>query len=160
MAFTRDGSRLICTTDRGLAISFSTQTWQLVEQSQWSETSLVTMAISSDGQYIVTGDDGRNVRLGTVKQLKQLAVLGQHEARIKSVAFSPDGETVASGGDDKMIALWRVNRRKLIGRVGMHTSPVYAVAFSPDGRQLISGDHDRSVRLYARHATLWGFRLD
>jgi hypothetical protein len=35
-----------------------------------------------------------------------------------------------------------------------------AETFSPNGRQLISGEHDHSVRLYTRHRTLWGFKLD
>jgi WD40 repeat protein len=59
-----------------------------------------------------------------------------------------------------MIALWNVNGRKLITRIGLHTAPVYAIAFSPDGERLVSGGHDKSVRLYTRHSTLWGFRLD
>jgi WD40 repeat protein len=59
-----------------------------------------------------------------------------------------------------MITLWDVNGRKRVGPIGTHTSPVYAIAFSPDGKRLISGEHDRSVRLYTRHRTLWGYRLD
>jgi WD40 repeat protein len=53
-----------------------------------------------------------------------------------------------------------VNRHNLITHIGTHTSPVYALAFSPDGSRLISGEHDRSVRLYSRHRTIWGFRVD
>jgi WD40 repeat protein len=59
-----------------------------------------------------------------------------------------------------MIALWDASSPRLITRIGLHTAPVYAVAFSPDGGRLVSGGHDRSVRLYTRHHTLWGFRLD
>jgi WD40 repeat protein len=139
---------------------WDTDTWQIVEQQRWSETPLVTLDLSRDGRYLTTGDDGRNVRFGTVEPLRQVTVLGRHDARVKSVAFSPDGTTVASAGDDKMIALWDVSSGKLITRVGMHTSPVYAIAFSPDGRKLISGEHDRTVRMYTRHRTLWGFSLD
>jgi len=159
-AFTPDGRRLVCVTDRGNVLLLDTYTWQIVEQQRWSETPLVTLDLSRDARYLTTGEDGKYVRFGTIEPLRQVAVLGRHEARVKSVAFSPDGATVASAGDDKTIALWDVNSRKLITRVGMHTSPVYAIAFSPDGRKLISGEHDRSVRVYTRHRTLWGLALD
>ena len=160
VAFTPDGRRLVCVTDRGKVMLWDTSTWQIVDEQNWTDSALVTLSVSRDGRYLTTGEDAKYVRYGTLEPLRQLAVLGRHDARVKSVAFSPDGETVASAGDDKTIALWDVSSRKLISRIGMHTSPVYAIAFSPDGRRLISGEHDRSVRMYTRHHTLWQFELD
>jgi WD40 repeat protein len=158
-AFTPDGRRLVCVTDHGKVMLWDTETWQIVDQQNWTDGALVTLSLSSDGRYLTTGEDAKNVRFGTLEPLRQLAVLGRHDARVKSVAFSPDGKTVASAGDDKTIVLWDVGSRKLITRVGMHTSPVYAIAFSPDGQRLISGEHDHSVRIYTRHRSLWGFEL-
>jgi WD40 repeat protein len=159
-AFTADGRRLICAMDTGEILLWDARTWQLIERQKWADLALVSLSLSPDGRYLVTGDDEKVVRLGTLDPLRQVVALGRHEARIKSVAFSPDGKQVASAGDDKMIALWDAGRRKLLTRIGTHASPVYAIAFSPDGKQLVSGEHDRSVRLYARHRMLWGFRWD
>jgi WD40 repeat protein/serine/threonine protein kinase len=159
-AFSVDGRVLIGASSLGEIVLVNTETWQLIEKQKWSDTPLISLALSPDGRHLVTGDDGKTVRLGTIKPLRQLAVIGRHEARIKSVAFSPDGKQVASAGDDKMIKLWDVNRRKLVATIGTHTSPIYSVAFSPDGQRLISGEHDRSVRIYRRHRELWGFRLE
>ena len=159
-AFTPDGKRLVGVGDAGYVVVLDTETWQLIERRQWSDTPLVAMSLSSDGSQIVTGGDGKTVRIGTTSPLRQTAVLGQHTARVKAVAFSPDGKQVASAGDDNMVALWDVNRRKLLTTIGTHTSPVYTLAFSPDGRQLITGEHDRSVRRYTRQRSLWGFSLD
>lgn len=137
-----------------------TRTWQVVERQKWSDTPLVTMSLSPDGNQIVTGDDGKTIRLGTISPLQQTAVIGHHSARVKAVAFSPDGKQVASAGDDKMVALWDVSSGKLLTTIGTHTSPIYALAFSPDGQRLMTGEHDRSVRQYTRRRSLWGFSLD
>jgi WD40 repeat protein/tRNA A-37 threonylcarbamoyl transferase component Bud32 len=157
--FTSDG-RVICVTDRGNVVVWDTRTWRIVTQQRWAEEPLITVSLSPDEKRLVTGDDGKAVRLGTLDPLHQEGVVGRHEARIKSVCFTPDGSFAASAGDDKMIALWDVNRKKIIAHIGTHTSPVYAVAFSPNGNQLISGEHDHSVRLYTRHRTISGFRFD
>ena len=158
--FTSDGKRLVGASDSGDVIVLDTETWELVDRLQWSNTPLVAIGISPDGNHIVTGGDGKTVRIGTVRPLRQTAVIGQHTARVKAVAFSPDGKQIASAGDDNMVALWDINRRKLLTTIGTHTSPIYALAFSPDGQRLITGEHDRSVRQYTRRRSLWGFSLD
>ncbi|HEX3231323.1 MAG TPA: WD40 repeat domain-containing protein, partial [Pyrinomonadaceae bacterium] len=159
IAFTGKGEKLICVTDHNSIRVFDTRGWRIIDEQRWADRPLIAISVSNDGKYLVTGDDDAVVRLGTIDPLRQVAVLGNHAARIKSVAFSPDGATVASAGDDKTISLWDVSTRSLITHVGTHTSPVYSIAFSPDGARLVSGEHDRSVRLYTRHRTLWGFRL-
>ena len=99
------------------------------------------------------------MRLWEVSPLREIALLGRQEARIKSIAISPDGREVASCGDDKMISLWDIEDRRLISHIGIHTAPVLSVAFSTDGKQLACGEQE-SVRVFTRRRGLWGFRLD
>jgi len=160
LAFSADGTRLAVANANGLAFVCDTATWQVVEQTDLSARQFISVSFRHDGKNLVTGEDSGIVQLWRIHPLTPTAVIGQHAARIKSVAFSPDGNQVVSAGDDGMIALWDVNTRKLMTRIGVHTGPVYAVAFAPDGKRLLSGEHDRSVRLYTRHRTLWGLRLD
>ena len=158
-AFSSDGRRLIGVTDKGDIVMLETATWREIAQQRWSDSPIVSISISPDGNYLVTGEDARKVRLGTINPLRQIGIIGEHDARVKAVAFSPDGRYVASAGDDKMIGLWDVSRRKLVTTIGTHTSPIYALAFSADGRRLVTGEHDSSVRHYTRRRTLWGFSL-
>lgn len=157
--FSADG-HLTCATDHGNVFVWDTRTWEIVAKQRWSEEPLITLSLSPDEKYLVTGDDGKAVRWGTRDPLRQQGVVGRHEARIKSVSFAPDGMAAASASDDGNILLWDVKRGAPIAHIGTHTAPIYALAFSPDGRQLASGEHDRSVRLYTRHRTVWGLRLD
>ncbi len=159
-AFADSGRLLIGVTDKGEVVVLETATWREVARQKWAESPIVSMSISVDGIYLVTGEDDKKVRLGTINPLRQIGIIGEHSARVKGVAFSPDSRYVASAGDDKMVALWDVSRRKLVTTIGTHTSPIYALAFSPDGKRLITGEHDRSVRQYTRRRTLWGFSLE
>ena len=158
--FSPHGGLLIGATDRGEVLVVDTTNWRVLERQKWTTSALVSLSLSPDGNHIVTGEDAKVIRLGTIRPLRQLAVIGQHSARVKAVAFSPDGTQVVSAGDDRMVALWDVDRRKLVATIGTHGSPVYAVAFSPDGKRLFTGGHDRSVRQYTRHRKLWGFSLN
>jgi WD40 repeat protein len=151
---------LAIANSRGLEVLYDTRTWQAIEEADLSPRQFISVDFSPDGKQLVTGEDGGTVQLWETHPLRPTAVIGRHAARIKSVDFSPDGKQVISAGDDKLVALWDVRSQKLVTRIGLHTAPVYAVAFAREGNRLISGGHDHSVRLYTRHRTLWGFRLD
>jgi WD40 repeat protein/predicted Ser/Thr protein kinase len=159
VAFSPDGRWLACVQPARSSISlWNTGKWQEVSEVA-TNTSVVAVAFSGDGKYVVTGEDEGAVRLWEVEPLHEVAVLGRHGSRIKSVAFSPDGREVASASDDQTIALWDVHRRSFITNIGTHAVPVLSVAFSPDGRHLASGEHDGAVRIYTRHGTLLGYRF-
>jgi WD40 repeat protein/serine/threonine protein kinase len=157
-AFSRDGRRLAFVAGNEVWV-LEADGWRAVGSQQNGNVPLVSLSFSPDSRYLVTGSTDGTILLWEADPLRLIAKVGNHAARIKSLSFSPDG-TLASSGDDKMIALWDLKGRELITRIGTHTSPVYAIAFSPDGRQLVSGEHDRSLRLYTRHRTLWGLRLN
>jgi len=160
VAFLPDGRRLAAVTDAGFALIVDVARGAITQRFRLANTHLITVAVSCDGQWLVTGEDEGAVRLWSIDPLRPIAIVGRHAARVKSVALSPDGRTAASAGDDKMIALWDVRRRALRAHAGTHASPVYSIDFSPDGRRLVSGEHDHSVRVYTRQRTLWGYRLN
>jgi WD40 repeat protein len=159
-AFSPDSKLLACSTDSGALVLWDTKSWNPIEVVKPSNTPLISISFGPNGKTLVTGDDEGFIRYWEVNPLRQIATLGRHAARTKSVAFSPDGTEVASAGDDRMVYLWDVARQRLITRIGTHTSPVLGVAFSPNGRQVVSGEHDNTVRIFTRHRTLWGRRLD
>lgn len=160
LAFSADGMKLAVATTDGRQFLSDTATWKVVEQTHFSTRYFISVSFAPDAKQLVTGEDGGTVQLWETQPLHPSAVIGHHTARIKSVAFSPDGKQVVSAGDDNVVALWDVSSHKLITHIGLHIAPVYAVAFAPEGGRLIAGGHDHSVRLYTRHRSLWGFRLD
>jgi WD40 repeat protein len=158
--FSADGKRLACVTDYGQLLLWEVESWRLLNAQKLTPLALITVSFSPDGKRLITGEDEGTIRLWDVEPLSQIAVIGRHPARIKRIVFSPDGRQVASASEDQTIALWDVERRRLITRIGTHTAPVLSVAFSPDGKRIVSGEQDHSVRIYTRHRSLWGYRLD
>ncbi|MDZ7955809.1 WD40 repeat domain-containing protein, partial [Nostoc sp. DedQUE09] len=66
-----------------------------------------SVAISPDGQTIVSGGSEGRVRLWNFQGQPLAEPFGGDLGRVYSVTISPDGQTIVSGGDDGTVRLWR-----------------------------------------------------
>ncbi|MEH2171671.1 nSTAND1 domain-containing NTPase [Nostoc sp.] len=109
-----------------------------------------SVAISSNGQTIVSGGRDGTVRLWN-RQGQSLAepLLG-HIGDVSSVAISSDGQTIVSGGSDGTVRLWNLQGLPLAEPLHGHSNVVTSVAISDDGQTIVSGGEDRTVRLWNR----------
>ena len=104
-----------------------------------------SMAISRDGQRIVSGGEGCESRVwdgtGTVT-----TVIGDS---VKSCAFSRDGARLLTGGWDNCARLWDAASGALERTFEGHGGAVYGCAFADggDGR-LVTGSRDRTARVW------------
>src|SRR5262249_38279897 len=112
--------------------------------------SVVSVAISPDGKYILSGSKDKSLRLWSATTGEQLVKL-DGPAPLLAVAFSPDGKHVAAGFDAadkaKPFRVWDLaTKQELSG----FSAPggCAALAFLPDGRRLLAGHLDGSVRLW------------
>ncbi len=111
------------------------------------------VALSPDGQSVLSSSDDRTVRRWDVASGKLLQTFEGHGDYALSVAFRPDGSTALSGGGglwdptkrfyfpgtDHALRLWEMESGKVLRRFEGHTAPVWSVALSADGRRAISG---------------------
>ncbi|QDL11904.1 hypothetical protein DP114_31965 [Brasilonema sennae CENA114] len=105
-----------------------------------------SVAISTDGQTIVSGGDDGAVRLWDSKG-NQLPTLTGHQGAVNSVAISIDSQTIVSGGNDGTVRLWD-SKGKLLYTLTGHQGAVNSVAISTDGQTIVSGGNDGAVRLW------------
>ncbi|MCP6761962.1 MAG: hypothetical protein NHB32_25150 [Fischerella sp. CENA71] len=106
-----------------------------------------SVAISTDGQLIVSGGLDGTVRLWSSKG-EQLAKLEGDSFMVNSVAISTDKRIIVSGGEDGTVRLWSSKGERLAELRG-HQGSVKSVAISTNGRIIVSGGSDGTVRLWS-----------
>ncbi|WP_017315666.1 nSTAND1 domain-containing NTPase [Mastigocladopsis repens] len=118
-----------------------------------------TVAISTDGQTIVSGGDDGTVRLWNRKGQPLGEPFKSHQGSVISAAISTDGQTILSGGDDGTVRLWNRKGQPLgepfKGLKG-HQGYVKFVSISTDGQTILSVGSDGTVRLWNRKGQLLG----
>lgn len=129
---------------------------------------VVSVAISCDGNYILTGGSNETARLwsadGTLKQ-----TFKKHLDFVSAVTFSPDNNYILTGGSDRTAVLWNLDgtqkqsfeTKKVYSRNGTlkhsvegHKEAVSSVAFSPDGKYILTGSVDKTAKLWSIDGTL------
>ncbi|WP_414585141.1 NACHT domain-containing protein [Scytonema sp. PCC 10023] len=109
--------------------------------------SVRSVAFSTDGRLLATGDYKGVVHLWEAASGRELLTFKKHTYGVNSVAFSPDGKTLASGYIDRTVRLWDINSDESLNTLHGHSNWVCSVAFSPDGKTLTSTD-DQRIRLW------------
>jgi WD40 repeat protein len=128
------------------------QTWRCIHTLQEHSNWVNSVAISPDGETLVSGSRDKTILIWQLDTGKKLCTLTGHTSFVYSVAISPDGQTLISGSEDTTIKLWQMSKgrqlRTLGGRFSGHSHWVNSVAISPDGETLISGSTDKTIKLW------------
>ena len=72
---------------------------------------ITAVAVSPDGQWIVTGSDDQTARIWDTSTGRQIGILEAHTAGITSVAISRDGRWIVTGSGDQTARLWDASTR-------------------------------------------------
>jgi WD40 repeat protein len=107
-----------------------------------------SVAISPDGQRIVTGSRDATARVWEAASGKELLTLKGHGALIWSVAFSPDGQRIVTGSQDQTAKVWDAATGKELLTFKGHSGWVFSVAFSPDGQRMVTASGDGTAKVW------------
>jgi serine/threonine protein kinase len=123
--------------------------WQEDYIFVWHNKPVNTIDISTNGQYLISGDDGGTVAIWNMTMPQQPIGTYCNNNPIYALAISPDCTYIASGDKNRRVQLRRRESlhnslRELTEDAGL----VHSVKFSPDGQILASGGADRRIRLW------------
>lgn len=105
-----------------------------------------TIAVSADGQTIVTGSFDESVILWNAATGSALSVLRGHEGSVNAAVMLAGGR-LATGGQDGRVLLWGEDGARQAEAKG-HSAPVASLAVSPREDVIASASWDQTVRLW------------
>jgi WD40 repeat protein len=134
---------------------------QVWEQPVPNTGSMMSVAISADGQYIASGADDGAISLWNLdgQLLKRLET---GEGRIWDIAFQPSGNKSADGESPLLVfaaasgvvELWRLDGTRVLRLKESGSVANWGVDFSPDGTQVVAASYDDTLRIWRVDGTL------
>ncbi|MBD2125718.1 serine/threonine protein kinase [Microcoleus sp. ZQ-A2] len=130
------------------------QNWRCVYTLQGHTQPVRSLAITPDGEILISGSDDNTIKLWQLATGEELGTLRGHSKTVSAIAMSADGEILASGSEDKTIKLWQLSTGMQIGTLTLgnwfsrDSGCVYAIAMSPQEEILASLDHSGAVKLW------------
>jgi WD40 repeat protein/serine/threonine protein kinase len=144
VAFSRDGQRIAASTTRQLRLWDAASGRELLALKVTNGVS--SLALSPDGQRIVTGDimDG-TAKVWDAVSGKQLVNFKGHTNWISSVDFSPDGRRILTRAGDGA-RVWEADSGRELFTISGHRQPdwpasmpvIRSANFSPDGQRILT----------------------
>jgi WD40 repeat protein len=108
----------------------------------------LTVAITPDGQFAVSGSKDKTLKLWDVVRGTELNTLTGHTSFVNSVAITSNAQLVLSGswGVVNGLCLWDLAESKRYTLAG--SQRINAVAMTPDGQIALSGSDNHTLTLW------------
>jgi WD40 repeat protein/tRNA A-37 threonylcarbamoyl transferase component Bud32 len=110
------------------------------------------VALSPDGDRVVSGSGDGALRVWDTKSGRQLLSFHGHDGGADCVAFSPDGRRLLSGGGELRqlheLKVWDATTGRPVRTIPAHDQVIAALAVSGDGRRIITGSWDQTVKVW------------
>jgi len=147
LVFSPDGRRVYTVVDQNI-IAWEVDSGSCLWQVEAHDAGIKFLAISGDGQWLVSGAGGPNgsVKLRSTEspQMEAWKIPGGYFA----ARFLPDGQRIALAFG-QFVEIYDLSTRKRLAKItAMRTGNVVALDASEDGHHMAIGATDRTIQVY------------
>jgi hypothetical protein len=126
---------------------------ELIHQLSGYLSEVYTLALSADGQWLVSGhgdithvDD--TVKVWRLSDGKLVHNLLGHSHWIYSISIAADSETIISGSLDGTVQWWQLITGTKLPQLLDNKSAVNAISLTTDGQRLVTGGNDSVLKIW------------
>jgi ribosomal RNA-processing protein 9 len=110
--------------------------------------SILTVAASQDGRFVVTGGRDRRIIVWDANTLKSLRVFSQHRDAVTGLAFRRGTNQLFSSSKDRTVKVWSLDELAYVETLFGHQDEVVDIAALAQERCVSVGARDRTARLW------------
>merc|ERR1712217_785190 len=112
-----------------------------------SNSSLLALATSSDGIYLATGGESKEINIYDTRIMQQVISLSGHKKSTTSLIFRDGTYELFSASKDKTLKMWSIKDRAYIDTLFGHHSSVLAIDYNKSNF-LLTGGSDKACRIW------------
>jgi WD40 repeat protein len=128
-------------------LDFSGSTFDRCRFSQGMGT-LLGLVFSPDGKLIAASDTSFQIKIWSVADNSEIALLRGHQGWVWDVTFSPDSRYLASGSSDRTLRIWDVKSGECLQAIDAHDDWVWKIGFLFSNQLIMSLGADRYVKVW------------
>ncbi|XP_052780912.1 U3 small nucleolar RNA-interacting protein 2-like isoform X2 [Mya arenaria] len=109
---------------------------------------ILAMAISTDGNYLATGDADKLIHLWDAGTMELIYTFKGHRDAVTGLSFRKDTHELYSCSDDRSVKIWNVDERAYVETLFGHQDKITAIDCLSRERAITAGGRDSTVRVW------------
>lgn len=109
---------------------------------------ILTMTLSSDDQFLVVGDESKDIQIWNPNDLKHINTLKGHQNAITGVVFKKNSHILYSCSKDRSVRVWSLDEMAFVETLFGHQNAITGIDALSKERALTAGGMDNTIRLW------------
>ncbi|XP_045618040.1 U3 small nucleolar RNA-interacting protein 2 [Procambarus clarkii] len=109
---------------------------------------IYSLAVSSDGKFLASGDQGGYIHIWNAETLEHLKTFKKHRGAVSGLVFRRATHTLFSASHDRMVMVWNLDAMAFVENLGGHQDAITGIDAFVRESCITSGGRDQSVIIY------------